>query len=58
MCISVRRRAEDTGQSRRRRYEVYDGLKAKNIQLDRKTLADLAVREPEAFTAIVKATQK
>jgi len=30
------------------------GLKAKNIQLDRKVLADLAVREPEAFAAIVK----
>jgi large subunit ribosomal protein L20 len=30
------------------------GLKAKNIQLDRKVLADLAVREPEAFAAVVK----
>jgi len=38
--------------------QLIAGLKAKNIQLDRKTLADLAVREPEAFTAIVKATQK
>ena len=38
--------------------QLMAGLKAKNIQLDRKTLADLAVREPEAFTAIVKATQK
>jgi len=30
------------------------GLKAKNIGLDRKILADLAAREPEAFAAIVK----
>ena len=33
------------------------GLKAKNIDLDRKTLADLAVREPEAFAAIVKSVK-
>lgn len=31
------------------------GLKTNNIALDRKTLADLAVREPKAFAAIVKA---
>jgi large subunit ribosomal protein L20 len=30
------------------------GLKAKNIELDRKVLAELAVNEPEAFKAIVK----
>ena len=29
------------------------GLKLAGIELDRKVLADLAVREPEAFTAIV-----
>lgn len=29
-------------------------LKAKNIELDRKVLAELAVNEPAAFTAIVK----
>jgi large subunit ribosomal protein L20 len=34
------------------------GLKAKNIELDRKVLADLAVREPEAFAAIVKTATK
>jgi large subunit ribosomal protein L20 len=34
------------------------GMKAKNIQLDRKVLADLAVREPEAFAAIVKTATK
>jgi large subunit ribosomal protein L20 len=34
------------------------GLKAANINLDRKVLAELAVNEPKAFTAVVKATQK
>ena len=29
------------------------GLKAKNINLDRKMLADLAVRNPEAFSEVV-----
>jgi large subunit ribosomal protein L20 len=29
-------------------------LKAKNIEIDRKILADLAVREPQTFSAIVK----
>lgn len=33
-------------------------LKAANITLDRKVLAELAVNEPKAFTAVVKATQK
>jgi large subunit ribosomal protein L20 len=33
------------------------GLKAKNIELDRKVLAELAVSEPEAFKTIVKATE-
>jgi large subunit ribosomal protein L20 len=33
-------------------------LKAANITLDRKILAELAVNEPEAFTAVVKAAQK
>ena len=32
-------------------------LKTANIELDRKILADLAVSEPKAFSAIVKATQ-
>ena len=31
------------------------GLKARQIELDRKILADLAVREPQAFAAVVKA---
>ena len=29
------------------------GLKMANVQLDRKVLADLAVREPEAFSQVV-----
>ena len=32
------------------------GLKAKNIELDRKVLAEIAVKEPKAFAAIVKET--
>jgi large subunit ribosomal protein L20 len=34
------------------------GLKKADITLDRKILAELAVNEPAAFTAIVKATKK
>jgi large subunit ribosomal protein L20 len=34
-----------------------DGLNKSNIELDRKLLADLAVREPEAFKAIVEKVQ-
>jgi large subunit ribosomal protein L20 len=33
------------------------GLKAKNIQLDRKVLAELAVNEPAAFAAVVNQTK-
>ncbi len=33
-------------------------LKEKNITLDRKVLAELAVNEPKAFEAVVKAAQK
>ena len=32
------------------------GMKTKNVELDRKILAELAVNEPAAFTAIVKAS--
>jgi large subunit ribosomal protein L20 len=32
-------------------------LKAANIQLNRKMLADLAARQPDAFTAVVKAAR-
>ena len=31
------------------------GMKAKNIELDRKVLAEIAVKEPKDFAAIVKA---
>ena len=34
------------------------GLKKANITLDRKVLAELAVNEPKAFEAVVKASQK
>lgn len=34
------------------------GLKKSNVSLDRKVLAELAVNEPKAFEAVVKATQK
>lgn len=33
-------------------------LKAANITLDRKVLSELAVNEPAAFTAVVKAAEK
>jgi large subunit ribosomal protein L20 len=33
-------------------------LKTASISLDRKVLSELAVSEPEAFTAVVKAAQK
>jgi large subunit ribosomal protein L20 len=38
--------------------KLMHGLKSAGIELDRKTLADLAAREPKAFAAIVKAASK
>ncbi len=38
--------------------QLIAGLKAANIELDRKVLADLAVNEPAAFKAIVAAATK
>lgn len=39
-------------------YSVLMGkLKAKDVQLNRKVLADLAMNHPEAFAAVVKAVQ-
>ena len=32
------------------------GMKAKNVELDRKVLAEIAVKEPKSFSAIVKAS--
>ena len=37
---------------------LMNGLKKASINVDRKVLADLAVREPEAFAAIVKTATK
>ena len=34
--------------------ELIHGLQLAQVELDRKTLADLAVRDPEAFTKIVE----
>ncbi len=34
------------------------GLKKANVTLDRKVLAELAVNEPKAFTAVAKAAKK
>lgn len=34
------------------------GIKQSNIELDRKVLAEMAVNEPEAFAAVVKAATK
>jgi large subunit ribosomal protein L20 len=34
------------------------GIKQSNIELDRKVLAEMAVNEPEAFKAVVKAVTK
>lgn len=38
--------------------QLIAGLKGANINLDRKVLAELAVNEPKAFTAVVKAAKK
>jgi large subunit ribosomal protein L20 len=38
--------------------KLIHGLNAANIKLDRKVLADLAVRDPETFTAIVEEATK
>lgn len=37
--------------------KLMHGLKLAGIELDRKTLADIAAREPKVFTAIVKAAK-
>jgi large subunit ribosomal protein L20 len=46
--INAAVRAHDLSYSR-----FISGLKAAGIELDRKALADLAVRSPEAFSAVV-----
>ena len=50
--INAAARLNDTTYSK-----LINRLKAANITLDRKVLAELAVNEPKAFTAIVKATK-
>ena len=37
---------------------LINGLKRNNIELDRKTLSELAVSEPTAFSAVVEASKK
>lgn len=37
--------------------KLINGLKKANVELDRKILADLAAREPAAFTAVVKSVK-
>lgn len=38
--------------------KLMHGLKAANIEINRKMLADLAVNDPRAFTSLVKKTEK
>ena len=38
--------------------QLIAGMKAKNINIDRKILADLAVHQPEAFKAIVNTVKE
>lgn len=41
------------------KYSVFiDGLKKKNIQIDRKVLSELAIHEPEVFQKVVEAVTK
>jgi large subunit ribosomal protein L20 len=40
-------------------YSVFiAGLKGAGVDIDRKSLADLAVRDPEAFAALVKVARE
>lgn len=50
--INAAARLHDTTYSR-----LIAGLKKANISLDRKVLAELAVNEPKAFEAVVKAAE-
>lgn len=50
--INAGARMNDTTYSK-----LINGLKKANITLDRKVLAELAVNEPAAFTAVVKAAK-
>ena len=37
---------------------LMNGLKKAGVQLDRKVLSDMAVNDPEAFTAVVEVAKK
>ena len=37
--------------------QLISGLKKANVELDRKVLAELAVKEPKAFAVVVKSTK-
>jgi large subunit ribosomal protein L20 len=37
--------------------KLINGMKTKNITIDRKILSELAVNDPEAFTSVVKASK-
>lgn len=50
--INAGARLNDTTYSR-----LISGLKKANVTLDRKVLSELAVNEPKAFTAVVKAAK-
>jgi large subunit ribosomal protein L20 len=50
--INAAARMNDTTYSR-----LINGLKKANITIDRKILSELAVNEPKAFEAVVKAAQ-
>lgn len=49
MRINAAARLNGTTYSR-----LMDAMAKKNVEIDRKTMADIAVRDPEAFTALVK----
>jgi large subunit ribosomal protein L20 len=51
--INAAARQNDTTYSK-----LIAGLKKADIEVDRKVLAELAVNEPKAFTAVVKAAKK
>jgi len=49
MRINAAARLNGTTYSR-----LMDAMAKKNVEIDRKAMADIAVRDPEAFTALVK----
>ena len=49
--IRINAAARENGMTYR---DLIHGLKLANVKLDRKSLSDLAVREPEAFSEVVR----